>query len=173
MITATVKTSKAGRLLYTLEPGKAIFSASPNMPTSEIDIRTTPLEDVYVALVNFDPQAETAAFKIFIGPFTWWFWLGGTILLFGTLICMWPTREDVITLRPSAGLFVRAAGFTTLSALCAAPLVVLTIESHSLWGSAARFERVEMKSVDPAGALPPAAAPPQKLKPDTPAVEGP
>ena len=143
LITAAVDTYQNGKKLYTLHPGKAIFHASPNMPTSEIDIRTTPLEDVYVALVNFDPEQGTAAFKVFIGPFTWWFWLGGTILLFGTLISMWPKQEELITLRPSAGLFVRATGFTTLSLLCGAPLLLLTLEANSSWGSALRYERIE------------------------------
>lgn len=148
LITATMDTYHNNEKLYTLHPGKAIFHSSPNMPTSEIDIRTTPLEDVYVALVNFDPQTGTAAFKIFIGPFTWWFWLGGTILLFGTLICMWPTREDVVTLRPTPGLFVKAAGFGTLSVLCATPLILMTLESHTVWGSAQRYERIEPAPVE-------------------------
>lgn len=143
LITAAVDTYSNDKKLYTLHPGKAIFHASPNMPTSEIDIRTTPIEDVYVALVNFDAQQGTAAFKIFIAPFTWWFWLGGTILLFGTLVSMWPKQEELITLKPSAGLFVRATGFTALSLLCGAPLLVLTLEQNTQWGSAVRYELIQ------------------------------
>lgn len=146
LITANVDTSQNGKKLYTLHPGKAIFHASPNMPTSEIDIRTSPLEDVYVALVNFDPQSNTAAFKVFVGPFTLWFWLGGTILLFGTLISMWPTREDVFTLRPSAGVFVRASGFASLSLLCALPLALHAFEAQSGWGSAMRYQLIEAEA---------------------------
>ncbi len=128
--------------VYDMRPGKAIFHASPNMPTSEIDIKSTPLEDVYVALVNFDGQTQTAAFKVFIAPFTWWFWLGGTILLFGALICLWPTREGIETLRPSPGVFARAGAFGMLTMLCAAPLVIWTIESNTEWGSALRYEKM-------------------------------
>lgn len=147
LITAKMTAMHGGKTLYTLHPGKAIFHASPNMPTSEIDIKTTPLEDLYVALVNFDPQNEVAAFKVFVGPFTWWFWLGGTILLFGTLISMWPTREGLEALRPSPGVFVRAGAFGALSLLCAAPLALWTFEANTLWGSAARFELVEQATL--------------------------
>jgi len=131
-----------GEHVYDLRPGKAVFHSSPNMPTSEIDIKTTPLEDLYVALVNHDPRTQAAAFKIFVAPFTWWFWLGGTILLLGTLICMWPTRDGIEALKPTPGVFVRATAFGALAVLCVTPLAVLTYESNSEWGSAKRFERL-------------------------------
>ena len=139
---AKMSAARGGDALYELRPGKAVFHASPNMPTSEIDIKTTPLEDLYVALVSYDPQTETAAFKIFIAPFTWWFWLGGTILLLGTLICLWPTRASLDALRLASGPppLVRAGAFGVLVALCMMPIAIWTIESHSSWGSSARWE---------------------------------
>ena len=65
----------------------------PMKITSEIFIRSTPVEDVYVALLTVDPEREVAAFKMVILPFTWWFWVGGLILVAGTLICMWPEED--------------------------------------------------------------------------------
>jgi cytochrome c-type biogenesis protein CcmF len=139
-----------------MHPGKAIFHASPNMPTSEIDIKSGPLEDLYVALVNYSPDGEVAAFKIFIGPFTLWFWLGGTILLLGTLICLWPTRDDLEALRletPPRYDLGRALTVTSLAAMCFVPLGVHLLESRTGWGSALRWERVEAttpRATDPA-----------------------
>lgn len=139
LVVADLEVSQRGQRLYTIHPGKAIFHASPNMPTSEIDIRTTPLEDFYVALVNYDPQRQTAAFKVFVAPFTWWFWFGGTILIFGTLLCMWPTREGLETLRFDVEGVGRAVVFTSMVALSFAPLVIMTYESHTRWGNALRM----------------------------------
>jgi cytochrome c-type biogenesis protein CcmF len=126
---------------FVMHPGRARFHASPNMPTSEIDIVSTPLEDVYIALVNFSPDGRSAAFKMFINPFTWWLWAGGVILVLGTLIAMWPTREGLENLRTSPAILGRLAVFTGLVALSLLPLVVWQIESDTDWGSAQRWAR--------------------------------
>ena len=140
IIIADVAAFHKGKRVYTLAPGKAIFNARPNMPTSEIDIKTTPLEDLYVALVSHDPNTQAAAFKVFIAPFTWWFWLGGTILIFGTMLCLWPTREELDVLTPSPRVFVSGVGGILVLALASsAPLALYTYESHSEWSSAERL----------------------------------
>src|SRR5690606_35733683 len=140
-----------------------IFHASREMPTSEIDIRSTPLEDLYVALVTFNPSGDVAAFKVFVGPFTWWFWFGGVVLVLGTLICLWPTRESLSALRlhpdefgrpapprPASSALARTVVGSSVVALCFLPLVVWTVESETMWGSALRYER--MISVEDASA---------------------
>ena len=138
LVIANMTAFQGGEHVYDLTPGKAIFHSSPNMPTSEIDIKTTPLEDLYVALVSYDGESGNAAFKVFVGPFTWWFWFGGTILLFGTLICLWPAPGTFGTLRRGPGLLVRAGAFGALASLCLVPLGVWTLESHTRWGNASR-----------------------------------
>ncbi|RAL24805.1 cytochrome C biogenesis protein [Lujinxingia litoralis] len=141
LYTARVKVERGGRYVYDMHPGKSIFHASPSMPVSEIDIRSTPLEDTYVALVNFDPDGSQAAFKVFISPFTWWFWFGGVILVLGTLICLWPTRESIASLRPGSGGLGRAAIFGGVVLLVFSPMMVWTVESFTSWGDARRMER--------------------------------
>ncbi len=136
LVIATMPVMRDGQHLYDLHPGKAIFHASPNMPTSEIDIKTSPLEDLYVALVNYDPQGQSAAFKIFVAPFTWWFWLGGTIVLLGTILCLWPRREELESLRPGTITWMgHTAGLLTLLALACAPLALWTAETYTGWSA--------------------------------------
>ena len=65
----------------------------PMKITSEIFIRSTPIEDVYVALLQVDEAEEAAAFKLVVLPFTWWFWFGGLVLIAGTLVAMWPEED--------------------------------------------------------------------------------
>lgn len=142
VIIADVDVFRNGKLLYTIHPGKAIFHASPNMPTSEIDIRSTPLEDFYVALVNYDSTGARASFKVFVSPFTWWFWFGSVILMFGTMVAMWPSRESIRALRPAPALIARVALVSTFLFLSMLPILMLAVESFTPWGSALRFERL-------------------------------
>lgn len=93
--------------------------------TSEIYIHSTPLEDVYVALLNFDEQGRTAAFKLAVSPFTWWFWFGGLLLLLGTVVCLWPEPEAERV--PSLGRrWVRRAEMTVAALIVVIPAVMLT-----------------------------------------------
>ena len=87
----------------TLQPSRSDFNnyallgdrpPDPLNLRSNIFIRSTPLEDVYIALLNFDQGGQAAAFKLVILPFTWWAWFGGLVLLLGTLICMWPESRE-------------------------------------------------------------------------------
>lgn len=99
----------------------------PLKVTSEIFIRSTLLEDVYVAMLNFDREGRTAAFKLEVFPFTVWMWLGGLMLIFGTAIAAWPEvdplreawRRDVA--RRSGGL----ASAVALLLICLLPLAFL------------------------------------------------
>ncbi|MEZ4458919.1 MAG: cytochrome c-type biogenesis CcmF C-terminal domain-containing protein [bacterium] len=142
LIISDLDVRQRGEFKYTIHPGKAIFHASPNMPTSEIDIRSSVLEDFYVALVNFEPNGERAAFKVFVAPFTWWFWLGGALLCLGTLIAMWPTREGLRRARWSPASMARVAFVATLCLLSFAPIGLLAVESWTDWGSALRWEHI-------------------------------
>ncbi|MFB6264752.1 MAG: heme lyase CcmF/NrfE family subunit [Bradymonadaceae bacterium] len=131
---------------FQMHPGKAVFNASPKMPTSEIDIRSGPLEDVYVALVNFSPRNDRAAFKIFINPFTWWFWAAGVVLVLGTFIAMWPRAEELESIASLPRRIGRIALALSLGALCFVPLATWQLESDTRWGSAMRWTTVESTS---------------------------
>ncbi len=145
---------------FSMSPGKAMFFASPEkrrageqfkMGTSEIDIRSGPLEDLYVALVNFRTgpnTADTAAFKMFVNPFTWWFWAAGVILVLGALIAMWPTRESVDNLSPLPIRFGRTTVGAVLIAVCLSPLAVWQIESDTRWGAAERWQEAELSDAE-------------------------
>jgi cytochrome c-type biogenesis protein CcmF len=50
----------------------------------------TLVEDVYVLLNGWDDSGGNATFTIYINPLTIWIWLGGIVLVIGTLIAAWP-----------------------------------------------------------------------------------
>jgi len=168
LVTANMSVFREGEEAFDIHAGKAMFFASPEkqragkrfkMGTSEIDIRSGPLEDVYVALVSFNPNNQRAAFKMFVNPFTWWFWAGGVILVLGALLGMWPSREGFERLKPTALQFGRLGVGAVLAAVCVAPLALWQVESHTGWGSALRYdELVEAPETPPDGGNPPETA---------------
>jgi len=98
---AAMTVERNGRVVGELLPSRFDYNdyarltgrPDPMKITSEIFIRSTPVEDVYVALLNHDPTTQAAAFKLTVLPFTWWLWFGGLVLIAGTLVCFWPDDD--------------------------------------------------------------------------------
>jgi len=76
--------------LDTVLPKRNIYDKAPDMPTSEVGLRMTPIEDVYVVLNGWEDRGATATFTIYVNPLTMWMWIGGLVLALGTLIAIWP-----------------------------------------------------------------------------------
>ncbi|TAK32637.1 MAG: heme lyase CcmF/NrfE family subunit [Chloroflexota bacterium] len=62
-------------------------------PVTEVSIRTTLLEDLYVILAGF-AEDGSASFKILVNPMVIWIWIGGVVMLAGTMITMWPDPRE-------------------------------------------------------------------------------
>ena len=59
---------------------------------TEVAIRSTPVEDLYVILIGWDTD-QSAAFKVLVNPLVMWIWIGGGVLMVGGLIAFWPERR--------------------------------------------------------------------------------
>ncbi|GIV75667.1 heme lyase CcmF/NrfE family subunit [Litorilinea aerophila] len=79
-----------GKLLGSILPRRNIYDKNPEMPTSEVGLYISPLEDVYVVLNGWEAGGTTATFSIYVNPLTIWMWIGGGVLILGTLIAIWP-----------------------------------------------------------------------------------
>ncbi|OUC06964.1 hypothetical protein RY27_17790, partial [Litorilinea aerophila] len=79
-----------GKLLGSILPRLNIYDKNPEMPTSEVGLYISPLEDVYVVLNGWEAGGTTATFSIYVNPLTIWMWIGGGVLILGTLIAIWP-----------------------------------------------------------------------------------
>lgn len=92
--------------------------------TNELAIRTTLLEDVYVAISGIQLSSNQMSFDMFVNPFVFWLWAGGIIIIAGVVICFWPEPQRVRRLakRSYRPLFDRLG----LVALVLAPLLVFT-----------------------------------------------
>ncbi len=83
---------------------------------TEVGIRSTALEDLYVILadvedfegmVGNDPDAQRIVVQVMVNPLVGWIWYGGVILTIGSLIALWPSAE---ARRRSAALEPAMAG---------------------------------------------------------------
>jgi cytochrome c-type biogenesis protein CcmF len=83
---AAVDVAQGGKRLQTMHPSKAFYSKS-QQPMTEVALRPTPAEDLYLILggVNDDGSASIQAY---INPLVSLVWLGGIVMVFGTLIAL-------------------------------------------------------------------------------------
>jgi cytochrome c-type biogenesis protein CcmF len=86
----TVFDAKKGSYLANIEPEK-VFYPTTNEPSSEVGLYSTPKEDLYIILATWEDDGTTT-FKAFVNPLVWWLWVGGYVLVFGTLFALWPGK---------------------------------------------------------------------------------
>lgn len=79
-----------GTDLGSVEPQKVFYPTS-DQPMTEIGLRSTLKEDLYVILSNWE-QDGSATFKILINPLVRWLWIGGYVVIFGAIFALWPGR---------------------------------------------------------------------------------
>ncbi|MFZ5944071.1 MAG: heme lyase CcmF/NrfE family subunit [Bacillota bacterium] len=91
VIYSDLKLNKQGVALGTISPEK-IFYATSGQPTSEPAIKSTWTEDFYATLVSWQKEDNTATFKFNINPLMKWLWMGGYVLIFGTIFAIWPGK---------------------------------------------------------------------------------
>lgn len=61
--------------------------------TSEVEIRSTIREDVYVVFSYFGPN-NGPVIQVYRNPLVRWIWIGGIVLAVGSLVCFLPSRRE-------------------------------------------------------------------------------
>jgi cytochrome c-type biogenesis protein CcmF len=88
---ATVDVFKDGQELGLLRPEKRFYPASRES-TSEVGIRVRPNEDVYLNFGAMSDDNQRAVIQAYINPLVSWIWVGGLVLIGGTLVCLVPAK---------------------------------------------------------------------------------
>jgi cytochrome c-type biogenesis protein CcmF len=88
---ATMVVSKNGETLGTLEPEKRFYKAS-KQGTSEVGIRVRPNEDLYLNFGGMSDDNQRAVIQAYVFPLVSWIWIGTLVVIFGTLICLVPSK---------------------------------------------------------------------------------
>jgi cytochrome c-type biogenesis protein CcmF len=92
VVEASVVVEQGGTRVATMAPGKRFYQNFENQPSSEIAIRSTPLNDLYLVLVGWQEDGQISMLA-FVNPLVFWLWIGGAVMIGGTLISLWPEAE--------------------------------------------------------------------------------
>jgi len=93
-VTGTLDVARGDRRIGTIESSKRLEGRAQELVT-DVGIRSTPREDLYVILSGLTDDLSEATFKVFVNPLMMWIWVGGGVLVAGTLIAFWPdVREE-------------------------------------------------------------------------------
>ena len=90
MVTAHLTLFKDGVEIGQLYPARWFFRKHETEPTTEVAIRRSLSEDVYVTLASYDIGDQSANFQLTINPLVNWLWFGFTVLALGTGIALLP-----------------------------------------------------------------------------------
>src|SRR5438067_2890960 len=94
MVTAFIAVFEKGKQIDTMYPARWYFRKHEGEPTTEVAIRRSIAEDLYIVLAADRQSAATqaASLQININPLVNWVWFGFGMLAFGTGIALLPER---------------------------------------------------------------------------------
>ena len=121
MVTGYISVFKDGKPLDTMYPAKWFFRKHESEPTTEVAIRRTFAEDLYLVLA-FQPSdlsTQSASLQINVNPLVNWVWFGFAIMALGTGIALLPERTYAFALAKLPEAAAGAAATTTVSLLIA------------------------------------------------------
>lgn len=92
MITGQVTVLQGDKALAELRPARWFFAKHEDQPTTEVAVRRSAGEDIYVVLAGYEVETQNATYAVTINPLVNWIWLGFGLLAFGTGIALLPER---------------------------------------------------------------------------------
>jgi cytochrome c-type biogenesis protein CcmF len=90
---AEVDVTRGGQPIATMFPEKRFYKRQ-QQPTTEVALRSTLRDDLYLVLGNYDDATGNVTLLVFVNPLVTWLWLGGIVMLLGTMIVMSPTAAE-------------------------------------------------------------------------------
>ncbi len=94
MLVEVLRDKKPIMMLY---PEKRHFSTNEQNGTM-VAIYSTLKEDLYVVYAGDSPDTQMPVLHAYLNPLVKWIWLGGAVVVFGTLVAMLPNRRAVLVL---------------------------------------------------------------------------
>ena len=104
MVTAHLTVFKDGAAAGELFPARWFYRKHETEPTTEVAMRRSISEDLYVTLATYDVGDQSAAFQVTVNPLVNWIWLGFAIMALGTGLALLPESSFAfVTARVPAG----------------------------------------------------------------------
>jgi len=90
MITGRITAVRDGEVVGEMRPAKWVYRKHEDQPTTEVAIRRSLADDLYVHMAGFEMANQAATIQVFVNPLVNWVWIGFTILALGTVIALLP-----------------------------------------------------------------------------------
>ncbi len=98
VVRAEILVKKNGKSLPPLHPARVFYvsqiQGEEAQADTQVSIRRTLGEDLYLVLLEFDPQNNSAFINAIINPLIQFIWIGGLFLVLGTVVVMWPNSNS-------------------------------------------------------------------------------
>lgn len=91
-LVAVVDLFRGDKKIAELKPAKFFYHAS-EQPTTETDIFHAPFRDIYLIIGTLAPVNGRAEFRMTINPLISFLWVGGFVILLGSLIVILPRKK--------------------------------------------------------------------------------
>ena len=103
---ATIDVEKDGRSVMMLYPTRRFYPSNQESGTM-VAISSTLREDLYVVYAGTNPDTNLPVIHAYLNPLVKWIWLGGAVVVLGTILALLPNRQAVMvfttaTVRESA-----------------------------------------------------------------------
>jgi cytochrome c-type biogenesis protein CcmF len=98
MVTGHVAVSEDGKRLGTMYPARWFFRKHEQQPTTEVAIRRTVAEDLYLVMPAYELKDQSMSLQVVINPLVNWIWFGFGIMVLGTGIALLPERAFAFAL---------------------------------------------------------------------------
>ncbi len=98
MVTGHIAVSEDGKALGTMYPARWFFRKHEQQPTTEVAIRRTVAEDLYLVMPAYDINDQSMSLQVVVTPLVNWIWTGFGVLVLGTGIALLPERAFAFAL---------------------------------------------------------------------------
>ncbi|MHB9059819.1 MAG: heme lyase CcmF/NrfE family subunit [Bacillota bacterium] len=94
VVFADLQVFENGKAVGVLRPSKDFYPNEEN-PSSEVAVKGSLREDLYVILAGWEADGRPTVFKALVNPLVAWIWIGEYLLVAGTLFAAWPDRRKL------------------------------------------------------------------------------
>jgi len=97
-VVANISVYKDGVPYTLMHPARIFYKSKipgePPQPNTLVSIKRSLREDLYLALLTFDPNTSSAFLKIVVNPLVQFIWIGGLFIMLGTIVIMGPESKE-------------------------------------------------------------------------------
>jgi cytochrome c-type biogenesis protein CcmF len=94
---ATIEVFEGKRSLMMLYPERRFYLAS-EVTQTVVALHSTLARDLYIVYAGVSPEDNTPVIHAYLNPLVRWIWLGGLVLVLGTVLALVPSRQPQIVL---------------------------------------------------------------------------